>query len=127
MSNTIDSKYTTMERAEKAQAPDCINQIIVVVICIILFIIFCLKKVQQQNDLKVACKFVGYITLNVCTEAESFVIERVMTAGILSTIPSKIGLLTQMIALAISDDTVLVNHVLPNGISSGGPLRRSQH
>ena len=41
-----------------------------------------------------------------CTKAESFVISRVMTAGILSTIPSEIGLLTQMIALAISDDTV---------------------
>ena len=48
MSNTIDSKYTTMERAEKAQAPDRINQIIVVVICIIVYIIFCLKKNKKM-------------------------------------------------------------------------------
>ena len=105
MSDTIDSMYTTMERSEKAQTPNRKNQTIASVICIIVYIIGITFFLKREKDLKVACNFFSYSSLRMCTEAES--LGNTMTLGMLSTIPSEIGLLTHTKYIWIEGESVV--------------------
>ena len=121
MTSTIDSQYTMMERAEIEKSQQRKKQALIaaaiisciiasaVIICTIIAMVVGqtesgLRRKQQRKDLKVACNFLGsYHGLKNCKDTEQFYND---IFGASSTIPSEIGLLTQMTYLDISGEGV---------------------
>ena len=120
MTSTIDSQYTMMERAEIEKSQQRKKQALIaaaiisciiasaVIICIIAMVAgqteSGLRRKQQRKDLRVACNFLsGHHSLKYCKETEQFYSD---IFGASSTIPSEIGLLTQMTYLDISGEGV---------------------
>ena len=114
---TIDSEYSIMERAEieKSQhrrkqafiAAAVISCIIAAAIinCIVVLVVgrteSSLRRQQQRKELKMACNAMGR-SMKYCKEADYFYND--ISAS--STIPSELGLLTQMKIIEISGEGV---------------------